>query len=186
MKILVLMPLDEKYTYTALGIYNNLPFEIKQKCFMMPTFMDYLVTIKLAPNWEQAAFDALVASEKLYNAAVQKKDDIIVIGNINKEYEFDAVFNFQDEKEEEPYSDSFLDKLKAKIAASSELTEEERSLLSKHIDNLYVADDSKLSLVNFTATADLLTAYLQTDPKLDIIKKEYEDKLKELKELQSK
>ena len=183
MKILVLMPLDEKYTYTALGIYNNLPYEIKQKCFMMPTFMDYLVTIKLAPNWEQAAFDAIVAGEKLYEVATKQNDDIIVIGNINKDYTFDAVFNFQDEKVEERYSDSFLDRLATKIAASSELTEEERSLLSKHINNLYVADDSKLLLINFTATADLLTAYLKTDPKLDIIKEEYERKIKELKEL---
>lgn len=84
MKILVLMPLDEKNTYMAIGIYGNLPHEIKDKTFCMPAFMDYLVNVKVSPNYEYALFDTLLSANKLYQAA--EDDDLIIIGNMSKDY----------------------------------------------------------------------------------------------------
>ena len=50
MKILVLMPCDEKMTYYAATIYKNMPKEIKEVSFMMPMYMDFLVNNKIAPS----------------------------------------------------------------------------------------------------------------------------------------
>lgn len=52
--------------------------------------------------------------------------------------------------------------------------------LSKMVNNMYTAEDSKMALHNCTATADFLAAYLATDPHLDRITKEYHKRLKEL------
>ena len=69
MKILVLMPLDEKWVYMANGLYNALPIEAREKTFAMPMFMQYAITTKTTPNWLYAQFDALVAVKGVYNAA---------------------------------------------------------------------------------------------------------------------
>lgn len=171
MKILVMMPLDERYAYMAMGIYKNLPSEIKDKTFCMPAFMDYLVTTKIVPNWEYALFDTLLAAEKLL--AVED-EDIILLGNTKKDFKFDVVFNFQDIDEALPYKDTFAEKMREKVKS-------EELLLSK-IGNLYAAEDSTFALHNCRATADFLTAYLDSDPRLDKLKAEYEQKLKELQD----
>ena len=62
MKILVLMPCDEKMTYIAAKIYKELPNEIKDITFSMPMFMDYLISSKVVGNWVYAFFDAFVIS----------------------------------------------------------------------------------------------------------------------------
>lgn len=171
MRILVLMPLDERCAYMAMGIYKNLPAEIKDKTFCMPAFMDYLVTSKLVPNWEYALFDTLLTSEKILNV---EDEDVIVLGNVKKDYKFDAIFNFQDIDNDLPYKDTFVKKMRETVAS-------EELLLSK-IDNLYGAEDSQLALKNCRATADFLTAYFDTDPKLNELKKEYLKKVQELRD----
>jgi len=50
MKILVLMPLDEKNTYMGVGVYKGLTAHAKDNCFSMPSFMDYTIVTKLAKN----------------------------------------------------------------------------------------------------------------------------------------
>ena len=50
MKILVLMPCDERMTYIAAKIYKELPDEIKDITFSMPMFMDYLISSKVVGN----------------------------------------------------------------------------------------------------------------------------------------
>lgn len=40
MKILVLMPLDERQVFHAMGLYAALDSEAKAKCINMPGFMD--------------------------------------------------------------------------------------------------------------------------------------------------
>lgn len=170
MKILVLMPLQEQSAYMAMGIYKNLPAAVKDKTFCMPAFMDYLVTTKLVPNWEYALFDTILCAEKM--AAVED-EDLILLGNVNKNLHFDAIFNFQDINEALPYSDPFVETMKNKVRS-------EELLLSK-VDNLYTAEDSTFRMKNCRATADFLTAYLDTDPKLKEIKAEYEKQLQELK-----
>ena len=55
-------------------------------------------------------------------------------------------------------------------------------ILTKYfVTPFYSEEDSQMDLTNCTATADFLAAYLQTDPKLDKIKREYEEKIKEIK-----
>lgn len=171
MKILVLMPLQEQSAYMAMGIYKNLPAAIKDKTFCMPSFMDYLVTTKLVPNWEYALFDTILCAEKL---ASVPDEDLILLGNVKKDIHFDAIFNFQDVDKALPYEDNFVEMMKNKVHS-------EELLLSK-VDNLYTAEDSTFSMKNCRATADFLTAYLESDPKLKQIKAEYERQLKELKD----
>ena len=172
MKILVLMPLDERYTYLAAAIYKNLPKDVQEHTLCMPAFMDYMVYVKLCPNWEYALFDTILTAEKVYKAT--DKEDLIILGNVGADCEFDAVFNFQDNDEDLPYEDKFLEKMQ-------KLAEGEHNL-EVLVNNVHKAEESKMALHNCKATADFLTNYLKTDPKLDDIKKEYEIKSKMLEE----
>lgn len=167
MKILVLMPLDEKWVYMATGIYNALPAEVRNKTFAMPMFMQYSITTKITRNWLYATFDALVAVKSVYKAA--QDGDLIVIGNCDKDMKFDAVFNFQDIFEDLPYQDLLMKKTK-------DLVKEDEQLLD-YLTNLYTNEDSIMPLHNVTAAADFLAAYLDTDPKIEQIKKQYQDKI---------
>lgn len=167
MKILVLMPLQEQSAYMAMGIYKNLPAEVKDKTFCMPMFMDYLVNTKLVPNWEYALFDTLLSCQKIIEATTD--EDLIVIGNIDKKYEFDVVFNFQDINEDQKYNDPFLDTMRKKVASEA--------LLLNMVNNMHDANESRMPLHNCLATADFLTAYLDTDPGLDKIQKAYLEKV---------
>lgn len=167
MKILVLMPLDEKWVYMANGLYSALPQEVKEKTFAMPMFMQYSITTKATPNWLYAQFDALVAVKSVYKAA--QDGDLIVIGNCDKDMKFDVIFNFQNLTEDMPYEDLLLEK-------SKELVKEDKQLLS-YLTNLYTNEDSKMPLHNISAAADFLAAYLDTDPKIEQIQKQYQDKI---------
>ena len=171
MKILVLMPLQEQSAYMAMGIWKNMPAEVKDKTFCMPAFMDYLVTTKLVPNWEYALFDTILCAEKM--AAVED-EDLIILGNVKKDLHFDVVFNFQDVKESLPYEDKFVEMMKNKVRSEE--------ILFNKVNNLYTNEDSKMALHNCRATADFLTDYLKTDPKLGQIRKEYLRKLRELED----
>ena len=92
-----------------MGIYKGLPHELQDKCFCMPVFMDYLVQTKLVENWGYALFDTLLAAKKIYEVG---EDDLIIIGNTDKNYKFDAIFNFQDIEEDLPFKDEFAAKVK--------------------------------------------------------------------------
>ena len=170
MKILVLMPCDERMTYIAAKIYKELPNEIKDITFSMPMFMDYLVSSKIVGNWVYAFFDAFVSMKNIYKAAAKEKDDLIVFGTAPKNMKFDAIFSFQDDAEQMPYKDKFLRKVK-------EIVKDEQKLAA-YIENLYGAEDSKFNLYNCTATAGFLAEYIKTDPKLEEIRAKYEGKLK--------
>lgn len=170
MKILVLMPLDQQHVDAAAAIYKALPHEVKEHTFIMPTFMEYLVHMGKSQNWLWAFFDAIVSAQNVYKTADKNKDDLIIIGNLPNTYKFDAIFNFQEIEETLPYKDNHAEKIK-------ELVQEEK-VLADIVNNLYGAEDSTFSLRNCVATADFLSAYLQTDPKLDEIKAKYSDTLK--------
>lgn len=170
MKILVLMPCDERMTYIAAKIYKELPNEIKDITFSMPMFMDYLVSSKIVGNWVYAFFDSFVSMKNIYKTAAKEKDDLIVFGTAPKNMKFDAIFSFQDDAEQMPYKDSFLRKVK-------EIVKDEPKLAA-YVENLYGAEDSKFNLYNCKATAGFLAEYIKTDPKLEEIKAKYERKLK--------
>lgn len=167
MKILVLMPLDEKWVYMANGIYSALPADVQNVTFAMPMFMQYAVTTKITPNWLYATFDAILAIKSVYKAA--KDGDLIVIGNAPKDMEFDAIFNFQDLELDMPYEDLLMEKTR-------EVVKEDEELLGM-VTDLYTNADSIMPLHNITATADFLAAYLDTDPKTEQIKKQYQDRI---------
>lgn len=175
MKILVLMPCDEQHVYAAAGIYKALPNEVKEITFPMPMFMDYLIETKIIGNWIMAFFDSLVSAKNLYCTAEQSNDNLIILGTAPADFEFDAVFNFQDIEESLPYEDKFLEKIREAVKSDEKLT--------MMVSNLYGGDKSKLALRNCEATADFLTKYLQTDVKnkLDVLYKEYEKQLKGMK-----
>lgn len=175
MKILVLMPLDEKTTYMAAGIYKDLTAHAKDLCLAMPTFMDYLVGTKVAPNWTYALFDTIVSAESVYKTAEAQKKDLIIIGNLPRKYKFDLIVNFQDLFESLPYEDKFVAKVKELVAG-------EQNLMDKL--DLYENKDSTLSMHNCLATADFLSKYIETDPHLEDIEKEYKEKLEEWKKSQ--
>lgn len=173
MKILVLMPCDEQHVYAAAGIYKALPSEMKECCFPMPMFMDYLIQNKIVGNWIFAFFDAFASMKSVYKTAIANGDNILVIGTAPKDFEFDAVFSFQDIEETMDYQDLFLDKI---IKPSVK----EDDLLNQMVSNLYELSDVEFALRDCIASADFLTAYMETEikNKLAAIRAQYEEKLK--------
>ena len=165
MKILILMPCDEQHIYAASGIFKALPEELKECCFPMPMFMEYLV---------------ISDGKKLTIAATQgaqddAKDHLIIIGNVEKNCgEFDAVFSFQDIEETESYRDVFIEKLTDLVASEAPLVDQ--------LKNLHTVDEVKLPLTNCVASADLISKYIKTGvkTKLNQLQKEYEEKIKEI------
>ena len=170
MKILILMPCSEAWTYHATGIYKALPQEVKEITFAMPMYMEYLVDTKISQDWIHAYFDSAVTVKALYKAAQMKNENLVVIGNTIKDLEFDAVFNFQDEAFDMEYDDKFISKL-------DELVKEIPELKS-YTAGLHEAHESKMPLHNYVATADFITDYLQTDPQLDRVKEKYLGRLR--------
>lgn len=152
MRILLLMPCDEQHVAMATGIYANLPQEVKEKTFAMPTYMDWFVHMKKT-TWTEALFDTLYAAKQIYNA--DKTCDLIVIGNTDKSLEFDAVFNFQELDESLPYKDYFMEKVK-----SLEAVQADPKLLGYL--NVHEDSESKLAMKDVKVTADFLAAYLDT------------------------
>lgn len=173
MKILVLMPLQEQYEFAASAIYKALPHEVKEVTFVMPMFMNFLVTTKIAPNYSYSVFDALLTAEKLSKTADDSNANLVIIGNVKSDCHFDAIFNFQDIEQDLPYQDDFITKL-------IQIVKDEPTL-EYHINDLHQAQESKMALHNCTATADFLAAYLKTDPQLDQIKADYQKALEGIK-----
>lgn len=155
MKILVLMPLDERLVPAATAIYQALPKEVKDITFAIPMYMEYLVKSKIESSWEEAVVRSLFSSKKLLDV-LKPEDDYILIGNAPKDFKFDAVFNFQDIDESLPYKDVFLEKVK------SIFNVEEAPLLQNLLGNLYDGSASTFSMHNCVATADFLSKYIKT------------------------
>ena len=167
MKILVLMPCNERMTYAAARIFKEMPIELKEITFMMPLFMDYYMEVNKDAQPIHALFNALLGAQSLYNAAGSK--DLIIFGNVNKNMKFDVVFSFQDSEMSMEYEDKFIALVKEKVAEYEQLT--------KYINNLYTKEDVVFQLTNCVSTAGFLTDYIKTDPKLEEIKAKYEGKL---------
>ena len=172
MKILLLMPCDERNIYEAQAIYNNLSAELKEQTFAMPCFMQYLVTTNLVKNWITAFYYSLVAAKNICKAT-ETKDNLIIIGNVPKDFKFDSIFNFQMAEKSLPYEDKFITKIKEAVSEDEKLT--------ALITNLYEAKDSQYSLHNCKATAQFLDKYIKTDFSLEEINQkiqEYEESIK--------
>ena len=176
MKILILMPCDEKWVHAATGIFKNLSPEVKEVAYPIPMYMEYLIDTRISKNWLEAFFDAQL-SARAYCDAAQKNDlDLLVIGNVSKDYKFDAVFNFQDIEQSLPYEDNFAAKVR-ELAGDDET-------LNKYLTNWYTKEDSKLALRDCTATAEFINKYFKTDPKLENVRAEFADKIGSLPDLE--
>ena len=169
MKILVLMPCDERMTYVAAEIYKNLPNNVKDVTFSMPMFMDYLVSSKIVGNWVVAFYDALISMNRVYKAS--GKENLIVFGTAPKDLKFDVVFSFQDADQTLSYKDVFLEKIKEMVV--------EDELLASKVAALYSVDDVKYALTDCSAAAEFLASYLKSNEKLEEFYEKYKDKFKE-------
>lgn len=172
MKILVLMPLDEKWSYIATGLFNNLTDKAKEKTFVMNMFTEWqlatnhmIVGNDLPPHWNVATFGSIIKAREFYLSQESKNEDCMIIGNISPDFKFDIIFNFQDPFIAAPYLDLYVDKMK-EVFTEPDL---QRFL------NFYSNDDSRLPLKDFAASGDFLSAYLNSDPHLDDIKQKYAD-----------
>lgn len=165
------MPLSESHSAIAMAIQKALPHELADKSFFMPAYIDYLLTTKTVENSIYAVSNALLAAQICWKQAEERKEDLIIFGNVDKSFKFDAVFNCQDLQEDLPYQDGRAEKMQELVKGS-----EAEYIAHK----LYTNADSQMPLHNAVALADFLTAYIKTDPHLEKIAAEYADRLKVL------
>lgn len=174
MKILVLMPLDEKWSYVATELWKHLSDKAKENSFAMPMFTEWQLKTKkmvvgadLPPHWNVATMGSIIKAREIYKIQDSAKKDFILFGNISPDYKFDAIFNFQDTEEDKAYEDKYIEKLKAALGDD----------LAPYF-NFYPSTASKMPLHNVEAAAAFLSAYIETDPHLDEIKAKYQETLK--------
>lgn len=176
MKILILMPIGEDYSYIASGLFKALDQEARDCAFSLGMFSEWQRTTKkmvigkdLPNTWTVATFGSLMKARELYRLQDAAKKDIIIIGNISPDFKFDAVFNFQDPEKDAPYEDRYL----AKVAAAAQGEDALQDAL-----RVYDASVSQMALHNFAAAGKFISEYLKTDPRIDDIKTKYENQLK--------
>lgn len=165
MKILVLMPCDEKMVYWAAEIYKNLEEDIKDNSFFVPMFMDYLIQTKQTENWVYALADGLISANLLCKKADEEKKDIIIFGNASSDIKFDKVFSFQDGEVIAPYLDFFIEKTKTIFTDAEDFIE--------LLENLHTKNEVKLMLTNCKATATLINDLIKSQVDLEKIKNNY-------------
>lgn len=175
MKILVLMPLNERMVYAATGIYRYLPDDKKDITFSMPMFMEYAVDTKICEDWLHALFLASITAREFY----KNNEDCIIIGNLPINMKFDMIFNFQDIEVDLPYQDLGIMKF-IEVINQSDADEDSKNFLLKYLVDLYSADASTMPLHNCHATAEFLSNMMDSDPHLE---KFEEEKLQSLAEL---
>ena len=180
MKILILMPNNISHVDFCMEIMDKLDIDVRQKCFSIPMYIQYLVETKKAPDQTEAFFYAMRAAEHVYANAKDKNENLILFGNINKDYKFDMIFNFQNNSFA-AYQDLFIEALNQVIKPDGD-DDEAYQILSRYTTNLHTADESSLILMNTTATAEFLNEYMTTDveSKLKQMEQEYLQKIEEI------
>lgn len=184
MKILVLMPLDERYVYLSSAIYKGLDDEVKKITFAIPMFADYLRAVKYggedSNDWLYPTVFALYSANKMCSQ-VKKDENLIIIGNVSKDYElspFDLIFNFQDDELKLTYDDKFLIK-------AQEICKDEEPIM-KLMTNIHKAEESLYPLTNCGATAILLTELIKSNKPLEELKAKYEKLLNKVDNIKIK
>ena len=175
MKILLMIPLDEKWSYIATALYKNLDKETQNNTFCMPMFTEWQLATKkmiigndLPQNWSVATFGSIVKAREMYKLSELNNDDFILIGNINPQYKFDMIFNFQTEEKDEVYEDLYIEKLKI-------IFKDDKVLYDSLI--FYDSTASMMTLHNIKAAANFISDYIKTDANIDKIKEKYKDTL---------
>lgn len=182
MKILVLVPNNLTNLEYCMKIWEKLNPKIQEKSFCIPMYMQYLVETNQAKDQTEAYFYAMRAAEVVYKN-IKFGDTAIIFGNMSKAYEFDTVFNFQNNQYER-YKDYFIESLNEVIKPDGE-DDSAYKFLSQFTTNLHEANESTLVLMNIDAASEFLNNYTATDveqtlkdlrteylKKLDVIKAE--------------
>ena len=178
MKILVLMPLDERQVYNCVGLWKAFVAAQGQKwtsdnLFFMPLYMDYLTTTGKSVNWMEAAGQAIISAKEM----VSSSKSIIVFGNLPVDAAtFDYIFNFQQNDQAIPYKDLVLE------AICKTAQESNDDYLKQLFSNFYTADASIMALQIFTATAGFLSKWYTSEEQVDTVTERYKDKFKIFKE----
>lgn len=138
MRALLVMPLTEISHYKALDLMVN-----GQKhgfdSLSVPSYADYLMSVGLAANMDQAIFMALSTVADFVHNAI---GDCLVIGTCSRNIQFDVILNVNPYHEEgEAVEDLELQQLRAKYGTDPDL--------GPIINNLYSATDGE-----YTAAAD--------------------------------
>ena len=169
MRILVLMPCDERQTYQASGLMKYLDKEAAKYTFSMPMYMDYLRITKLVKNeFSNYCYTAL-AAKKLVEASIQHDEPLIICGNVNKNYSFDAILTFMDGEETQPYEDKFLDKIRSQL----DFSDADLSKLKDYFLNLYEDKDAIFRMKDWKAAAEFISKYFKSNQKLEEVKAEW-------------
>ena len=179
MKILVLMPLDERQVYNCVGLWKAFVAAQGQEwtsdnIFLMPLYMDYLTTTGKSINLMEAVGQAIISTKEM----VTSNKNIIVFGNLPiSSTSFDYIFNFQQNDQAIPYKDLVLE------AICKTAQESDDDYLKQLFNNFYKADASIMALQNFTATAEFLSKWYTSEEQMNTVKERYKDKFKIFKEL---
>ena len=179
MKILVLMPMNKNNLKYSVDIWKKLDADIQQRSFSIPMYIQFLVETGQAKDQVEAYFYAMASAEKLYKET-KSGELLIIFGNTKKPYEFDAIFNFQD-NQYKMYKDFFIEALDETIKPDGE-DDESYKILSQYITNLHETNESTLILMDIDATAEFLNRYAKTDVEKELkqLKTNYLTKLDEI------
>ena len=180
MKILVLVPNNLTNLEYCMKIWEKLSPEIQQKSFCIPMYMQYLVETKQVKDQTEAFFYAMRAAEMVYNS-IKLGDTGIIFGNMNKDYRFDTIFNFQNNKYA-MYKDYFIEALNEVIKPDGE-DDSAYKILSQYTSNLHEANESTLILMDIDAASEFLNKYAATDVEqtLKDLRTQYLEKLDTIK-----
>lgn len=181
MKILVLTPNNANAVKYCTQIWEKLNPEVQNNSFCIPMYIQYLVETKQAKDEVEAFFYAMRAAEMVYKSS-NSSNPLIIFGNMNAGYQFDVVFNFQ-ENQYLRYKDYFIEALNEVIKPDGE-DDSAYKTLSVYTTNLHEANESSLTLINIDATSDFLNSYAKTDVEktLKDLKTNYLKRLDEIKQ----
>lgn len=117
MRILILTPVTERAEYSTLHLMAELN-KRGYNAISVPAFANYLLTVKLADNEEQAIVKALISVRDL----PINSGDFIVIGNSPKDIKYDFIFEMNINHEEGvAIADKQLDRMRKKFANDPEI-----------------------------------------------------------------
>lgn len=166
-RILVLTPINERLTYACAGIWKSLDDRTKKMTYFAPLYAEYLKETR-TKNFIFAAYESMITFNELARVSAEKKEDIVLFGNVSKKYKFDKIFSFNLGLD---YDDHLL------------LSDEIQSVLDGDFedlkrDNLYDAEDASMILENnLDAIAHFINKLLLADNDISLksIYNQYKD-----------
>ena len=152
-RILVLTPINERLTYACAGIWKSMDDRTRKMSYFAPLYAEYLKETR-TKNFIVAAYESIITFNELARVSEERKEDIVLFGNVSKKYKFDKVFSFNSGLD---YDDHQL------------LSDEIQSVLDDDFadlkkENLYQAEDSSMILENnLDAIAHFMNQLLLAD-----------------------